>query len=158
MCDDVVTRGIETEDTYRLRSAVLRPNRPLETCFFSGDDESSTVHFGAFQNDRLIGIASLYNVPCGAMGDRSGLQIRGMAVEPEVRGLGFGRCLVNRCIQHSRRGATNLVWCNARSTAVEFYRELGFKTVGNEFEIPEVGPHLVMVYDTNKDVSDGALS
>ena len=33
---------------------------------------------------------------------------------------------------------------NARTLAVPFYRAHGFVSVGEEFEIPDVGPHFVM--------------
>jgi hypothetical protein len=36
------------------------------------------------------------------------------------------------------------VWCNARTPAVGFYEKLGFSTIGEEFELPPIGPHYLM--------------
>jgi predicted GNAT family N-acyltransferase len=36
------------------------------------------------------------------------------------------------------------VWCNARTPARAFYERAGFRTVSDEFELPEIGPHYVM--------------
>ena len=37
-----------------------------------------------------------------------------------------------------------MVWCNARINAVAFYKKEGFKIIGDEFEIPDIGPHFLM--------------
>lgn len=37
-----------------------------------------------------------------------------------------------------------IVWCNARVVALDFYRKLGFKTKGNEFDIPLIGGNYIM--------------
>jgi len=37
-----------------------------------------------------------------------------------------------------------LIWCNARTSAVEFYRKLGWEILGTEFDVPDVGPHFHM--------------
>jgi predicted GNAT family N-acyltransferase len=36
------------------------------------------------------------------------------------------------------------VWCNARTPAVGLYAREGFAIEGEEFELPEIGPHVVM--------------
>ena len=68
-----------------------------------------------------------------------------MATEPDVRGAGFGAALVAACIEHAAASGGGEVWCNARMGAVGFYRRAGFDVVGDEFEIPAIGPHVVMV-------------
>lgn len=91
-----------------------------------------------------MGIVSLYREarPDGPPG---GWRIRGMATEPDVRGAGFGTALVAACIEHAAASGGGEVWCNARMGAVAFYRRAGFDVVGDEFEIPPIGPHVVMV-------------
>jgi ribosomal protein S18 acetylase RimI-like enzyme len=138
-------RFIRTEETWPLRLAVLRPGRPIESVRFPGDDAPTTRHFGAFREGHLLGIASLYSAE---MPERPGLpafQLRGMATAPEARGRGLGRALVCASIAFTCEGDVQLLWCNARSGAVGFYRKLGFEIVGGEFEIPDVGPHFRMV-------------
>ena len=36
------------------------------------------------------------------------------------------------------------LWCNARLPAVGFYRRGGFEVVSDEFDVPGIGPHVVM--------------
>jgi len=38
----------------------------------------------------------------------------------------------------------DLLWCNARLVAIEFYKKVGLKTIGNQFNISDIGPHYVM--------------
>jgi len=37
-----------------------------------------------------------------------------------------------------------MVWCNARLVAVEFYKSIGFKIIGDLFDIQGIGPHYYM--------------
>jgi predicted GNAT family N-acyltransferase len=39
---------------------------------------------------------------------------------------------------------SDMVWCNARLIAVDFYRSLGFKISGDLFNIDGIGPHYYM--------------
>ncbi len=38
----------------------------------------------------------------------------------------------------------DVLWCNARLVALEFYTVLGFKIIGPEFNIKDIGPHYKM--------------
>jgi GNAT superfamily N-acetyltransferase len=150
-----VVRRISAEETYPLRLAVLRPGRPPETARFAGDELETTSHWGAFsaapaggKGERLVAIASLYAAPHPHSG-LSGWQLRGMASDPTVRGQGFGRAVLEACVFWLRQEAPEkkpMIWCNARTGAVAFYRAAGFATEGEEFEIPDVGPHWIMSY------------
>ena len=138
-------RIITAAETWPLRLAVLRPGRLIEAAQFPGDDAHATRHFGAFRNENLLGIASLYLAEMPEQPGLSAFQLRGMATAPEVRGMGFGRALVDACITFTRENDAQLLWCNARVGAVGFYRKLGFEIVSGEFEILDVGPHFRMV-------------
>jgi GNAT superfamily N-acetyltransferase len=138
-------RVITAAETLPLRQAVLRPGRPLEAARFPGEGAPETRHFGAFREGRLLGIASLFPVE---MPERPGVrafQLRGMATAPEARGSGLGRALIAACVAHGRVCGVELLWCNARTSALGFYRKLGWETLGQEFEIPDVGPHFRML-------------
>jgi GNAT superfamily N-acetyltransferase len=141
----IVVRVITSDETWPLRLAVLRPNRPIEAVQYPGDDARTTRHFGAFREGRLLGIASLYLAEMPERPGVSAIQLRGMATAPEARGLGLGRALVHECIAFTRGNGVQLLWCNARTSAVGFYCKLGLEIVGEEFEIPDVGPHFRML-------------
>ena len=76
-----------------------------------------------------------------------------MAVEPAFQSKGLGRALVEvlerEAVEDPPAGANGgpvrLLWCNARTPAVPFYRKLGWQVVSEEFLIPTAGPHFRMM-------------
>lgn len=138
-------REIAPEDTYAIRHRILRPGRPLEEVQFSGDHDSSTVHIGAFVNDELAGIATLVKNSQPDFQSKLQYQLRGMAVLPEVQGQRIGQQLLRWGESFLKEeGRAELLWCNARETAVKFYEKNDYKMHGDFFEIPNVCVHVVM--------------
>ena len=138
-------RAISAAETIPVRWPVLRPGFARETAVFDGDDSPGTLHFGAFDGEVLVGVASIYLAPFPARPDAApAMQLRGMATLPEVRGAGFGTALLDACVAAAREKGAKLIWCNARSGAAKFYAQNGWQIVGEEFDIPTVGPHFRM--------------
>ena len=77
----------------------------------------------------------------GERGGERACQVRGVASDPSVRGLGFGAAVLAACEAEARRRGARLLWCNAREAAAGFYRRAGFAVTGERFEIPGIGPH-----------------
>lgn len=140
----VEVQQINAAETVPLRHAVLRPGRPVETALFPGDDLQSTKHFGAFRNGQLLCIASLFEAKLPEEPDIVALQLRGMATAADAQRTGLGRALVLGCAAYARKKGAQLLWCNARVYASGFYSKLGFEIVGQEFDVPDVGPHFRM--------------
>jgi GNAT superfamily N-acetyltransferase len=124
---------VEVADTYDLRRRVLLvAPRPLA---LEGDEQADTFHLAAFDDDHIVAVASF--VP----GD-DGVQLRGMAVDPDVQGSGIGRVLLDAAVERLRAAGVTRMWCNARDTAVPFYERLGWTTTGPGFVHAESGlPH-----------------
>ena len=141
----VEIRLIASEETLELRQRILRPGASMEDCVFPGDDDTGTVHFGAFSGDVLVGIASVYEEVSTENEGKQGWRIRGMATDNSVRGQGFGKELVLTCLAHAQSEGGEVLWCNARTSAIGFYAKLGFEVIGEEFGIPGIGPHVIMV-------------
>jgi predicted GNAT family N-acyltransferase len=137
-------RQITAVETIPLRQAVLRPGRPAEDARFPGDEAADTVHFGAFRDGKLLCIASLFLTDFPNEPGLAAYQLRGMATAPEARNSGLGNALARACVDFARTKAAQLLWCNARTSAAGFYLKLGFKIIGPEFEILDVGPHVRM--------------
>jgi GNAT superfamily N-acetyltransferase len=137
---------ISAADTVAIRWSILRPGFPRETALFDGDELPTTQHFGGFVELRLVGVVSIYSVPCPDRPHaRRAWQLRGMATLPEVRGLGVGKCLLCACENAVRNAGDSLLWCNARTGAIEFYARQGWIISSDEFDIPTVGPHRRML-------------
>lgn len=138
-------RQISAAETIAVRWPVLRPGFARETAVFDGDEAPGTLHFGAFDGDNLAGVASIYLAPFPVQPEVSPtFQLRGMATLPEVRGAGFGKALLSACVAAAQENGAALIWCNARTSAADFYAKNGWRIVGDEFDIPTVGPHFRM--------------
>lgn len=141
----ISVRPVTPAETRPLRQLVLRPGQPTESSFYPGDDHPLTVHLGAFLQDQLVGIASLYAERRDTgKAQGPGWRLRGMASAPEVRGRGVGRALLQASVEHVARRGGGELWCNARMPAVPFYAASGFEVVSEQFDIPDIGPHVVM--------------
>ncbi len=132
------------EETRGLRQAVLRPHQQPNELVYRGDDWQDSAHFVAIKNAVVVGIASVY--PQNRSGDHDvrDWRLRGMATAGAVRGSGVGRQLLEATIEHVRLKGGQRYWCNARVTAQGFYEHLGMRVVGEVFEPPGLGPHVVM--------------
>ena len=58
--DRALIRQISADEMRPLRHEILRPGQTYEETLYPGDDAADTVHLGAFDGGRLVGIASLY--------------------------------------------------------------------------------------------------
>ncbi len=138
--------GVPAAAVHELRHRCLRPDQPFTGAVYDIDELPTTTHAAAYRDGALVGVATLLEdsppgpdpaaAPCR-------LRIRGMAVEPALRGRGIGARLV-RALQRLAAAEGTGVWCNARTTAAGFYQGCGFRAVGEEFEMPDIGPHYRM--------------
>lgn len=143
---DLEIRRISAEETLDLRNAILRPGLPRETAIFPGDEKESSRHFGAFLDGRLVGVATMHDVPLLDRPDFDpAYQLRGMATVEEARGQGVGSALLAACVEEAVQRGAQWMWCNARTPAAGFYAGHGFKTQGGIFDIPMAGPHYRMI-------------
>lgn len=155
-----MVRKVSVRDIIPLRHKILRPGKPIETAYFEGDDEDTTVHL-AFLDEmgNVIGCATFLQRPFPGEGKYQGensYQVRGMAVDETHQGKGIGGKLLLEGLRIVSERKVSLVWCNARIEAVKFYEKFGFKTIGEAFTIPEVGEHYRMVKEM-KDVAPTGL-
>ncbi|MHB1146811.1 MAG: GNAT family N-acetyltransferase [Lutibacter sp.] len=135
-------KEISAEETFPIRLEVLRKNIPLPH-EFNGDFDSETFHLGAFKKEELIAVSS-YMKASNKNFEGSQYQLRGMATLTEYQGFGAGKLMLEMAVQILKEKNSNVLWCNARIAAVEFYKKQGFQTIGEKFEISPVGEHYVM--------------
>ena len=133
-------RRIAARDTYDLRQRVLRPDQRVGELARPGDDDPMTGHYGAFEGERLLAIATVMPEP--EPGDGPGdWRIRGVATEPDARGRGHGRAVIEACVDHAARHGGRCIWLNGRVSSEAFYRALGFAPRGEPFDTPPSGLH-----------------
>lgn len=137
-------RPIDVRAARQVRHTVLRPHQEPWQIAFEGDDALDTLHVGAFVEGDLVGVATVMREPLPGEDDADAWRLRGMATLPEVRGQGYGGALLERCLTHIADHGGHAVWCNARVDAAGFYRRYGFVAEGGVFDLPAIGPHVVM--------------
>jgi predicted GNAT family N-acyltransferase len=137
-------KPINAEETTHLRQLTLRQHQKAEELIYPGDYDKDTVHFGAFVNNELTGIASIYRESMKGKNEPDSWRLRGMATVAEVRGKGYGKELMNICIEHIKNQGGKMLWCNARIEAEKFYEKFGMRREGEIFHPENLGPHVVM--------------
>lgn len=135
---------IAFQDTFPVRHPVLREGKPIESCFFDGDDLTTTNHFGLLIDRKIIGVVSIYQNKNANFNGVNSYQVRGMAVLKSFQKKGFGELLMLHCEKHISEQNGDLIWFNAREVAVGFYEKLNYKKAGNSFIINDVGLHYCM--------------
>jgi GNAT superfamily N-acetyltransferase len=140
-------RPITAQEARTVRLPVLRAGLPPESAVLDHDDDPGTRHFGAFEGSRLVGVATFFAEPCPVKPGPRGWRLRGMATLPDMQRRGAGSALVAEGVRVATSCGSELMWCNARTSARGFYESLGFVAVGKEFDLPVAGPHYLMVKD-----------
>lgn len=137
-------KKISALETIPVRHPVLRPGKPIETCHFDGDQLKSTFHLGIYNESQLLGVVSYFKSVSPLISNTSQYQLRGMAVLEAYQGKGLGNKLVIEGFKYLKEKNVEILWCNAREEAVNFYKKHQFKIISDAFVIPDVGPHYVM--------------
>jgi GNAT superfamily N-acetyltransferase len=133
----VDVRAVSPADTRPLRQAVLRPH---ETLADLAANEPLCAHaLGAFDGEDLIAVGLV-----GPEGGEGDWRVRGMATVAQARGRGAGSAILEGLVQHALANGARRIWCTARTPARSLYERAGFRVVSDEFELPEIGPHVVM--------------
>src|SRR6476620_4962773 len=117
-------KEIPTELTYSVRQPILRPGKPIESCFFEGDKLDTTTHYGIFIDKEVVGVVSVFLNSNTNFTETKQFQLRGMAVSDSVQKKGLGKLLleeVENCIFQKNENV--VIWFNARESAVAFYKK-----------------------------------
>src|ERR1700750_466795 len=115
---------IRPELTWRLRQEVLYPAQKLYEMEL--EDDNDGIHFGAFTQDKLVGIISLFQ-------QGSSFQFRKLAVLPDLQKTGIGNMLLNHVEEFAASEGGTIIWCNARVSAIGFYLKAGYAHTGKLF-------------------------
>ena len=158
-----VVELVDAQVVRPLRRAVLRPDQPVASSAYPGDDDPRTAH-GAVLAPALpppwsgdgdggdgpgmpvvIAVGTvLVDPPPWDPERREAWRVRGMATAPQWRGRGLGTTVLAALVDHAAAPGDGLVWCNARVPARRLYERAGFAARGEVFDIPGIGPHVRM--------------
>lgn len=144
---------ITAEQAHPLRARVLRPGQPIENCRYNEDHLPTTFHLGVFIEDKINNQLEdkivcngtfMKDISAYFPDEASAYRLRGMATDPDYRGLQLGSSLLNAAEDILRQKNCRLLWFNAREAAFPFYEKNGFQYIGDMFDIATIGPHKVM--------------
>ena len=119
----------EWEDYYDLRYRILRQplGQPIGSERNEGD--STGKHFALYSNDQLKAIARL-DQP-----EKHTSQVRFVAVDPNYRGLGYGKEIMKSTEDYSKNRRDIKMILHARDYAVDFYLSLGYKKIEKSYKL-----------------------
>lgn len=127
----------EYQQMVELRNEILR--KPLGLTFDEKElaREKEDILIAAFEEDKILGCCLLTKV------DSQCVRLRQMAVQNNLQGKGIGAAMMNYAENVARDAGYNKIIMHARKTAMDFYKKLGYKVVGEEFEEITI-PHIIM--------------
>lgn len=125
---------ITPELTWRLRRDELYPGEMVHE--MEMDEDKNGIHFGAFADNKLIAVVSLFQ-------QGTDFQFRKFAVQRDYQGKGAGRTLLQYITDFAKTEGGTRIWCNARDSAVNFYARYGFSSTGEFFTRKEVNYEIV---------------
>ncbi len=111
---------------------------------YPGEESEESLHLCAMIDDEVVGCASWLPEAATFKEAQKTYRLRGMATDPNFRGQGIGKRLIEESLRILKGKGVDLVWCNAREVAFPFYEKMNFKYHGTLFELPQIGPHKIM--------------
>jgi GNAT superfamily N-acetyltransferase len=128
-------RALPIEQTRALRHAVLRPHQDIAE--LAAHETAGAYAVGAYDGEELVAVG--FVAP-----DGDGWRVRGMATAPPARGRGAGAAVLDALVAYATAQGATRVWAKVRTPARSLYERAGFSVVSEEFELPDIGPHVVM--------------
>ncbi|MEY3849914.1 MAG: hypothetical protein RJA38_355 [Bacteroidota bacterium] len=139
-----LARRLQPEDIQQLRNEVLWPHKTFENCILETDRLSTTFHFGVQIDDLTVATVTFQEETSSKLPQEKQYRLRAMAVREGYRGQGFGDAIVEEGVKYLSSLGIQVVWCDARVAALNFYRRLQFEEFEEEYEIPIIGLHRFM--------------
>lgn len=117
----------EYQEAVHLRDLILR--QPLGLKLDPKDllKEKEDFHIGCFENNKLLGVLIL------TPKEKDIIQMRQVAVDNKQQHKGVGSILVRFAEKIAAEHSFSKIILSARTTAVNFYLKVGYKTVGEEY-------------------------
>lgn len=136
---------ISTEQTINLRSRILRPNQPIENCYYTKDNDEDTFHLGVSIDAKIVSNGTFMREQnINLQNAKLAYRLRGMATHNEFQRQGLGKLIIESALIELKKRNCDLLWFIARLTAVNFYKKLGFKSLEGVLDITAKNPHKVM--------------
>jgi predicted GNAT family N-acyltransferase len=137
-------RKVDAERIRPLRHSELRKGQDFSTTSYLKDYEINTFHMACIVDDKPVTCATFYPEKSTKIRTENAYRLRGMATDSRFKRKGYASNLMAESFKELKKRDCNMVWCNARLVAVDFYKSVGFKITGELFDIKGIGPHYYM--------------
>jgi GNAT superfamily N-acetyltransferase len=105
----------ETEESVPRHSHMMYPDG-----YFGFDYTPSIIYYAVIEDDKIVAVNSGHTTPDNMY------RSRGLWVEPEYRGKGYGILLLRACIEKSIELGCTATWSYPRDTSWLTYKAAGF--------------------------------
>jgi len=137
-------RKVDAERIRPLRHSELRKGQDFSTTSYLKDYEINTFHMACIVDDKTVTCATFYAEKSTKIKTENAYRLRGMATDSRFTRKGYASNLMAESFKELKKRDCDMVWCNARLVAVDFYKSVGFKITGELFDIEGIGPHYYM--------------
>lgn len=142
---DFVVECVSSELTRSIRHQVLWQHKASpDLCVLDSDSAENAFHVGVSCRSELISVGSFFPQQHSKFSVSHAYRLRAMATMPNYHSKGSGRVLIEFALGVLRERKVDLLWCDARLSAVGFYERLGFSVNHEIYEVPLIGPHKLM--------------
>ena len=132
-------KNVSLKEIRKLRKINLYSDNFRNLSNYKEDKYKKTQHYGIFKDNKLVSGLTLIETIKDSK--EKNIQIRGMfTVKGEMK-KGYGSMLIKNVIKKLKQNKIKTIWCNARISALKFYKSNKFIEVGKEFNIPLIGTH-----------------
>jgi len=135
---------VDAENIRPLRHSELRKGQDFSTTSYLKDYEEGTFHMACIVDEGIVSCATFYAQTSMKVKSDNAYRLRGMATDSNFQRQGYARNLIIESFKELKKRDCDMVWCNARLVAVNFYKSVGFKIIGELFDIEAIGPHYYM--------------
>lgn len=128
-----------------LRYLVLWPHlASSEECVIDADHEPTTFQLAVKDHDKVVCVGTFLIDEKEEFSEKKQYRLRAMGTHPDYRGRGLGTKLIARAKNILAKKSVEILWCDARVEASEFYSKIGFSKLGGQYMVPDIGPHYLM--------------
>ena len=135
---------VDVEKIRSLRHSELRKGQDFSTTSYLKDYEEDTFHMACIVDNKIATCATFYPEKSIKIKSDNAYRLRGMATDSRFKRKGYASDLMAGSFKELKKRGCDMVWCNARLVAVDFYKSVGFKIIGDLFDIVGIGPHYYM--------------
>ena len=135
---------VDAEKVRPLRHSELRKGQDFSTTSYLEDYEADTFHMACIVDEKIVTCATFYPEKSTKIKSENAYRLRGMATDSNFQRKGYATDLMTESFKELKEKESDLLWCNARLVAVDFYKSVGLKITGDLFDIQGIGPHYYM--------------